>query len=182
VADFRDLKTVGAAFAAKKVTVDDRDITLGVWGSSLTCICACFFLGGGGCSGLTPFPANLADTAGQERYESMSRIYYRSARCAIVCWGEAFLVLFLRDRLSDVAFHSLSLSLFSSSCSADMTEPQTFEKVRFWVDELMANEPTCVVFITGTKGEAEGCFFVWPLLGEQRWKSGTADTLLSYRL
>jgi Ras-related protein Rab-24 len=85
--------TVGAAFAAKKATVGDRDITLGVW-----------------------------DTAGQERYESMSRIYYRSARCAIVCW--------------------------------DMTEPATFEKVRFWVDELMANEPTCIVFITGTKSDA----------------------------
>jgi Ras-related protein Rab-24 len=29
----------------------------------------------------------MQDTAGAERYESMSRIYYRSARAAIVCYG-----------------------------------------------------------------------------------------------
>ena len=28
----------------------------------------------------------LQDTAGSERYESMSRIYYRGARAAIVCY------------------------------------------------------------------------------------------------
>lgn len=28
------------------------------------------------------------DTAGSERYEAMSRIYYRGARAAIVCYGE----------------------------------------------------------------------------------------------
>lgn len=30
----------------------------------------------------------MQDTAGSERYESMSRIYYRGARAAIVCYGE----------------------------------------------------------------------------------------------
>lgn len=28
------------------------------------------------------------DTAGSERYESMSRIYYRGAKAAIVCFGK----------------------------------------------------------------------------------------------
>ena len=28
------------------------------------------------------------DTAGSERYEAMSRIYYRGARAAIVCYGK----------------------------------------------------------------------------------------------
>lgn len=29
------------------------------------------------------------DTAGSERYEAMSRIYYRGARAAVVCYGKA---------------------------------------------------------------------------------------------
>lgn len=31
------------------------------------------------------------DTAGSERYEAMSRIYYRGARAAIVCFGEIWI-------------------------------------------------------------------------------------------
>lgn len=31
------------------------------------------------------------DTAGSERYEAMSRIYYRGARAAIVCYGKTLL-------------------------------------------------------------------------------------------
>ena len=29
------------------------------------------------------------DTAGSERYEAMSRIYYRGARAAVVCYGQS---------------------------------------------------------------------------------------------
>ncbi|XP_062868035.1 ras-related protein Rab-24 isoform X2 [Trichomycterus rosablanca] len=49
--------TIGAAFVAKAINVGDKVITLGIW-----------------------------DTAGSERYEAMSRIYYRGARAAIVCY------------------------------------------------------------------------------------------------
>ncbi|XP_065175023.1 ras-related protein Rab-24-like [Sycon ciliatum] len=48
--------TIGAAFGAKKVTVNGETITLGIW-----------------------------DTAGSERYEAMSRIYYRGAKAAVLC-------------------------------------------------------------------------------------------------
>merc|ERR1712137_1283654 len=82
--------TVGAAFGAKKVEVSGSSITLGIW-----------------------------DTAGAERYESMSRIYYRSARAAIVCY--------------------------------DLTNKATFEKVEFWIDELLTNEENCDIYIVGTK-------------------------------
>uniref|UniRef100_A0A3Q1FT99 RAB24, member RAS oncogene family n=1 Tax=Acanthochromis polyacanthus TaxID=80966 RepID=A0A3Q1FT99_9TELE len=51
--------TIGAAFVAKPIQVGEKVITLGIW-----------------------------DTAGSERYEAMSRIYYRGARAAIVCYGE----------------------------------------------------------------------------------------------
>ena len=57
VGDAHYQSTIGAAFAAKKVKVEGRSLTLGIW-----------------------------DTAGSERYESMSRIYYRGARAAIVCY------------------------------------------------------------------------------------------------
>uniref|UniRef100_A0A8C3IBZ4 RAB24, member RAS onco family n=1 Tax=Chrysemys picta bellii TaxID=8478 RepID=A0A8C3IBZ4_CHRPI len=53
--------TIGAAFVAKVMSVRGRTVTLGIW-----------------------------DTAGSERYEAMSRIYYRGARAAIVCYGKGF--------------------------------------------------------------------------------------------
>ncbi|KAG8128429.1 hypothetical protein E2320_015285 [Naja naja] len=49
--------TIGAAFVAKVMPVGGRTVTLGIW-----------------------------DTAGSERYEAMSRIYYRGAKAAIVCY------------------------------------------------------------------------------------------------
>ncbi|KAL0994444.1 hypothetical protein UPYG_G00122360 [Umbra pygmaea] len=49
--------TIGAAFVAKPIQMADKVVTLGIW-----------------------------DTAGSERYEAMSRIYYRGARAAIVCY------------------------------------------------------------------------------------------------
>mmetsp|Transcript_10419 Transcript_10419/g.15688 ORF Transcript_10419/g.15688 Transcript_10419/m.15688 type:complete len:215 (-) Transcript_10419:25-669(-) len=82
--------TVGAAFGAKKVCVGGKDITLGIW-----------------------------DTAGAERYESMTRIYYRHAKAAIVCY--------------------------------DLTRKITWDKVKFWIDELLDNEPECAIYIVGTK-------------------------------
>jgi len=87
--------TVGAAFGAKKITKNNLTITLGIW-----------------------------DTAGAERYEAMSRIYYRQARAAVVCF--------------------------------DVTSSESFGKVRFWVEELLTNEPSCDVYIVGTKVDLVG--------------------------
>ena len=50
----------------------------------------------------------LQDTAGSERYEAMSRIYYRGAKAAIVCY--------------------------------DITDKSSYDRVRFWVEELRKNE------------------------------------------
>mmetsp|Transcript_14592 Transcript_14592/g.57294 ORF Transcript_14592/g.57294 Transcript_14592/m.57294 type:complete len:209 (+) Transcript_14592:154-780(+) len=87
---FNVTATVGAAFGAKKVDVNGQGVTLGIW-----------------------------DTAGAERYESMSRIYYRSARAAIVCY--------------------------------DLTNKASFDKVEFWIKELLQNEENCDIYIVGTK-------------------------------
>ncbi|XP_033102798.1 ras-related protein Rab-24-like [Anneissia japonica] len=82
--------TIGAAFGAKKVDVGDRTVTMGIW-----------------------------DTAGSERYEAMSRIYYRGAKAAILCY--------------------------------DLTEAASFDRVKFWVDELLKNEEKCKIYLCGTK-------------------------------
>ena len=49
--------TIGAAFMAKKINIDDREIRLEIW-----------------------------DTAGQERYRSLAPMYYRNASVAIVVY------------------------------------------------------------------------------------------------
>jgi Ras-related protein Rab-24 len=76
---------------AKKIVVGGTSLTLGIW-----------------------------DTAGAERYESMSRIYYRAAKAAVVCY--------------------------------DLTNRASFDKVKFWVEELLHNEDGCDLYIVGTKG------------------------------
>ncbi len=56
--DNRYQSTVGAAYGGKRVSQPGRpDLLLGVW-----------------------------DTAGSERYEAMSRLYYRGAKAAIICY------------------------------------------------------------------------------------------------
>jgi len=82
--------TIGAAFGARQISVDDTRITLGIW-----------------------------DTAGSERYESMSRIYYRGAAAAVVCY--------------------------------DITNQMSFDRVKFWVDELQKFEENCRIYLCGTK-------------------------------
>ncbi|XP_022086566.1 ras-related protein Rab-24-like [Acanthaster planci] len=82
--------TIGAAFGAKKVEVEGRTVTMGVW-----------------------------DTAGSERYEAMSRIYYRGAKAAIVCY--------------------------------DLTDTTSFDRAKFWVEELKKNEEFCKIYLCGTK-------------------------------
>eukprot|EP00118_Oscarella_pearsei_P010510 m.64827 g.64827 ORF g.64827 m.64827 type:complete len:167 (+) comp35283_c0_seq7:1121-1621(+) len=83
--------TIGAAFGAKTIQLSSgAALTLGIW-----------------------------DTAGAERYEAMSRLYYRGAKAAIVCF--------------------------------DLTDSTSFERVRFWVNELKVTEETCKIFLCGTK-------------------------------
>jgi len=56
--DSQQKNTIGAAFAAKRVKLPNgKSVTLGIW-----------------------------DTAGAERFESLSRVYYHSARAAVVCF------------------------------------------------------------------------------------------------
>ncbi|XP_017583672.1 PREDICTED: ras-related protein Rab-24 [Corvus brachyrhynchos] len=95
-------QTIGAAFVAKVMSVGDQTVTLGIW-----------------------------DTAGSERYEAMSRIYYRGARAAVVCY--------------------------------DLTDSGSFQRAKFWVNELQNCEEGCRIYLCGTKSD---------LLEEDRRKRG----------
>lgn len=90
--------TIGAAFGAKTVTTEGQTVTLGIW-----------------------------DTAGSERYEAMSRIYYRGAKAGIVCY--------------------------------DLTDDQSWDRARFWVQEIKAHEESCKIYLCGTKRDllSEDC-------------------------
>ena len=55
------------------------------------------------------------------RYESMTRIYYRGARAAIVCY--------------------------------DLTDPEAWDKVEFWISELQKFEEGCRIYLCATKSD-----------------------------
>jgi len=82
--------TIGAAFGAREVEAGGRRVMVGVW-----------------------------DTAGSERYESMTRMYYRGARAAILCYA--------------------------------VTDPDSWERLQFWVKELQAVEEKCRLYVAATK-------------------------------
>lgn len=82
--------TIGAAFCRKDLYIQGRNLSLAIW-----------------------------DTAGAERYQAMSAMYYRSARAAILCY--------------------------------DLTDKTSFDKVKFWVDQLKTAEPDCKIYLCGTK-------------------------------
>lgn len=53
----KTLNTIGAAFCAKQMSAGGREFLVGIW-----------------------------DTAGSERYEAMTRLYYRGAQAAVLCY------------------------------------------------------------------------------------------------
>jgi len=59
------------------------------------------------------------------------------------------------DTAGQERYESMSRIYYRSARAAivcyDLTEPRSFEKARFWVDELMQNEEGCAIFLVGTK-------------------------------
>lgn len=82
--------TIGAAFCRKDLYIQGSNLSLAIW-----------------------------DTAGAERYQAMSAMYYRSARAAVLCY--------------------------------DLTDRTSFDKAKYWVDQLKAAEPDCRIYLCGTK-------------------------------
>jgi len=117
--------TIGAAYGARKLHVNGKGITLGIW-----------------------------DTAGSERYEAMSRIYYRGAAAAVICYD-------LTDDASfeKVKFWVVELKKNEESCKIylcgtkkDLTqEDRKLRKIDYHQVTDYADEIKAEVFETSSK-------------------------------
>ncbi|KAM9066801.1 ras-related protein Rab-24 isoform X1 [Antechinus flavipes] len=109
--------TIGAAFVAKVMSVGDRTVTLGIW-----------------------------DTAGSERYEAMSRIYYRGAKAAIVCYDLTDSSSFERAKFWVKELQSLeeSCQIYLCGTKSDLLEEDRrlrrvdFHDVQDYADDIKA--------------------------------------------
>jgi len=79
------------------------------------------------------------DTAGSERFKCLTKLYYREAFAAIVCYdltdAESWKHV-IRCRLCIVSLFNLCYGT---------------AQVKFWVNELVQNEPVCRIVFCGTK-------------------------------
>lgn len=69
----------------------------------------------------------------------MSRIYYRGAKAAIVCYGKKGFGLFLKQEGESARLalqNSPSPLLASCVPHQDLTDSSSFERAKFWVKEL----------------------------------------------
>jgi Ras-related protein Rab-24 len=100
--------TVGAAFGASRVRVGERELSVGLW-----------------------------DTAGAERFEAMSRQYYRYARAACVCFD-----LTRAETWPKVKFWVNELISFEKDCALYIvgTKADLLEHTPRAVDESVVNE------------------------------------------
>lgn len=65
--------------------------------------------------------AGIWDTAGSERYEAMSRIYYRAAKAAILCFDLSSSESFekIKDWVAELKEHEPACALYIVGCKLD---------------------------------------------------------------
>jgi len=89
--------TIGAAYTAKMVKLKSgRELVVGIW-----------------------------DTAGGERYEAMSRLYFRSAKAAIVCYDLTEGKTFERAKfwIGELKSYEESCEIYLCGCKLDLVAP-----------------------------------------------------------
>lgn len=117
--------TIGAAFVAKPIQIGDRVIVLGIW-----------------------------DTAGSERYEAMSRIYYRGAKAAIVCYDLTDRSSFERAKFWIRELQNLEehCKIYLCGTKSDLLDPdKTLRRVDFHDVQDYADEVKAQMFETSSK-------------------------------
>ncbi|XP_030841442.1 ras-related protein Rab-24-like isoform X1 [Strongylocentrotus purpuratus] len=122
---YQNVSTIGAAFGAKKVDVYDRTVTMGVW-----------------------------DTAGSERYEAMSRIYYRGAKAAIVCYDLTDELSFGKARfwVEELLKNEEHCKIYLCGTKVDLVQDdKRCRKVDYHVTTDYADEIRAQVFETSSK-------------------------------
>lgn len=95
------------------------------------------------------------DTAGSERYEAMSRIYYRGARAAVVCYGEGSGLVTATVGLGG----TLGPGAGPDTSLPDLTNSSSFQRAKFWVNELQNCEE-----VTLRMSSVLGLFSGWGLV------------------
>jgi len=86
--------TIGASYGGKRMVSDTGEaLVLGIW-----------------------------DTAGSERYESMSRLYYRDAKAAVVCYDMLEASSFLRAKywVQELTRAEPTCRVYLAACKADL--------------------------------------------------------------
>ncbi|XP_053573033.1 ras-related protein Rab-24 isoform X2 [Bombina bombina] len=108
--------TIGAAFVAKSMCVNGQNVTMGIW-----------------------------DTAGSERYEAMSRIYYRGAKAAVVCYDLTDSSSFERVKfwVTELQNYEEHCRIYICGTKSDLVENKSQRRVDFhdvqdYVDEIKA--------------------------------------------
>ncbi|GIY21749.1 ras-related protein Rab-24 [Caerostris darwini] len=141
--------TIGAAFGARKIKINGQILTLGLW-----------------------------DTAGSERYESISRIYYRKSHAAIVCYDLTNYVSFERSKfwVSELLKSEEKCRLYLCGTKKDLVK---FDKKQRALDyhnvSDYADEVKAEVFETSSKtGEGVGELFY--RIGENFLKEQPVET------
>lgn len=121
--------TIGAAFGARKMEHNERHIMIGVW-----------------------------DTAGSERYESMSRLYYRDAKAAVICYDLTDETSFERAQfwVKELKKHEKDCKLYLCGTKVDLIQLNKYSrKVDYHTTTDYADEIGAQVFETSSK-TAEG--------------------------
>ncbi|XP_028668727.1 ras-related protein Rab-24 [Erpetoichthys calabaricus] len=117
--------TIGAAFVAKPIHVGEKIVTLGIW-----------------------------DTAGSERYEAMSRIYYRGAKAAIVCYDLTDSSSFQRAKfwVKELQNCEEHCKIYLCGTKSDLVEDdRSMRKVDFHDVQDYADEIKAQLFETSSK-------------------------------
>jgi len=109
--------TIGAAFGTKTVRIDGQKVTMGIW-----------------------------DTAGSEKYESLSRMYYRNAKAAVICYAVNDLSSWTKVKMwvSELEQHEPSCAIYICATKLDLIQSNKDRVVDYhnttdYVDEVSGN-------------------------------------------
>ncbi|XP_076174365.1 ras-related protein Rab-24 isoform X2 [Ptiloglossa arizonensis] len=116
--------TIGAAFAAKQIQYDGEKFVMGIW-----------------------------DTAGCEKYDAMTRIYYRGAKAAVVCYDITKLDTFQKAKfwIGELRNIEEECKIYICGTKKDILEQDALSSPEIHVVETYATGIQAKFFITSSK-------------------------------
>ena len=116
--------TIGAAYSAKRIFINGRRLNFGIW-----------------------------DTAGSERYEAISKLYYRNSRAAILCYDPSDTKSYekLIFWIQELRKHQADTRLYICATKIDLIQNGTKQRtVESGQIQLLANEYGAQIFETSS--------------------------------